>query len=186
MRATRQQSPALSNVSALGRRSVLVTGLATVLTFANPSASWAAHEDGFTDPDSSSQCVTSPSLTALGVVARNQGMSQLDRSDITTSFCGGDIEVRDYYYGDTGWVGLTTCPDKTLTGRCDTYVVKFNESLLSTTAEWKSVGCHEFGYTGGIGHRFASSDADNNSCMRSDINPIYFDTHDLNASNSDV
>ncbi len=146
----------------------------------------ASHGSGFDDPDNAAQCVTSPSLTPNGVLARNQGMAQLDRSDITTSFCGGDIEVRDYLYGNTGWVGLTACTDHTLTGRCDIYVVKFNESLLSTSTEWKSVGCHEFGHTGGIGHRTHSSDADDNSCMRSDIDPITFDSHDLNEINADV
>jgi len=55
---------------------------------------------------------------------------------------------------------------------------------------WKYIGCHEFGHTGGLGHRMDGgtwSDADRNSCMNQETIPITnFDSHDLAEINEDV
>ncbi len=54
--------------------------------------------------DNTDENVTSPRLTPRGVVARNQGMAQLNRSDINTALGSGDIYVADNFYDDT-WRG---------------------------------------------------------------------------------
>jgi hypothetical protein len=159
-----------------------------MLALASPAS--ASHADEFPDPDNTTQCVKSPSITAGSVTARNQGFAQLDRTDIDTQYCtGDDIWVQDNTYGRTGWAGQTHCDDETLTGRCDIYIVKFNESYYvgTPTAGLRSLGCHEFGHTGSINHRYASTDSDNNSCMRDAVsgNQTY-DAHDINAINAHV
>jgi hypothetical protein len=66
--------------------------------------------------------------------------------------------------------------------------VQFNESTYggSTNSWLRSLGCHEFGHTGSIGHRSNSNDTDNNSCMHSGIWPETYDSYDINAINGGV
>jgi hypothetical protein len=166
--------------------SVLLTGV-FILGVSAPAH--ASHENNLLDPDNTTQCVKSPSIVPKTVIARDQGFAQLDRTDIDTQYCtGDDIWVQDYTYGATGWYGQAFCDDKTLTGRCDIYIVQFNESTYggSTNSWLRSLGCHEFGHTGSIGHRSNSNDTDNNSCMHSGISPETYDSHDINAINGGV
>jgi hypothetical protein len=171
------------------RRTALATFTVLALSIGVAAPALAGHENLFSDPDNTTQCVKSPSIVPNTVTARNQGVAQLDRTDIDAQYCtGDDIWVQDYTYGNTGWYGHTWCDDQTLSGRCDIYITQFNESyyLGLSTSQLRSLGCHEFGHTGSIGHRFSSTDGDNNSCMRSDIWPEAYDTHDLNAINGGV
>lgn len=93
----------------------------------------ASHQDLLPDPDNTTQCVKSPSIVPKTVIARNQGFAQLDRTDIDTQYCtGDDIWVQDYTYGATGWYAHAFCDDKTLAGRCDIYIVQFNESTYGS------------------------------------------------------
>jgi hypothetical protein len=117
---------------------------------------------------------------------RNQGFAQLDRTVIDTQYCAGDdIWVQDYLYGP-GFFGRAWCDDLNSAGRCDIYIVQFNESTTGgfDTTALKWVGCHEFGHTGSVSHRFSSNDTNNDSCMRDDgTRYITLDAHDLDAIN---
>lgn len=147
-----------------------------------PFTARAGHDDNGTDPDNRNQAVKGFSLSTNGTRAMNHGKSQLERSVITTSWGGGDIEVYDKDYGDNGWYGRTDCTDwNALWTSCDIIRVRFNQYWYLTASQWRSLGCHEFGHTADIGHRARSNDTDNNSCMREDIWPQYYDKHDLNA-----
>lgn len=154
-------------------RTVIGTAGALMLSCTVATPAYAAHESSLVDPDNVTQCVKSPSITSTTVAIRDHGMAQLSRSDINTSFCtGDDIWVRDSYLGDSYFFGITQCYRRTLSGnRCDIYIIEFNESRYDnlTATEEASLGCHEFGHTGSIGHRTSSTDTDNNSCMRQDI-----------------
>lgn len=60
-----------------------------------------------------------------------------------------------------------------------TYMADYSQNDADGT------GCHEFGHTGGLGHRTSQTDTDNNSCMRSPSDGRrYYDQHDLNAISS--
>jgi len=91
-----------------------------------------------------------------------------------------DVHSYDSNYGDTGWHGLTTCNGVgwTTPWLCTDWTIKFNEFQGKTADQWKSLGCHEFGHTVGLGHRSAGDDSDNNSCMRVEIWPLDYDNHD--------
>ncbi len=69
---------------------------------------------------------------------------------------------------------------------CDIIRVRLNQSYSKTASQWKSLGCHEFGHTGDIGHRNSSNDTDGNSCMRSDKWYLNYDSHDISAINESV
>ncbi|MFF0474317.1 hypothetical protein [Streptomyces sp. NPDC004284] len=160
--------------------SVLAVAAALVLTI--PSSAQASHDDNGTDPDNRNQAVKGFSLTSNGSTAMGYGKAELERSVITTSWGGGDIEVYDGAYGDTKWHGRTDCTNwNALWTSCDIIRVRFNTSYSKSLNQWKSLGCHEFGHTGDLGHRYASTDTDNNSCMRIEIWPMHYDQHDLNA-----
>jgi hypothetical protein len=80
------------------------------------------------------------------------------------------LHVRDASYTNN-WYGNSSCTDRKWTnGRCD----------------WMSLGCHEFGHTADLGHRYRNTDTDNNSCMRDEIWPVHFDSHDIDSINSSV
>lgn len=154
-----------------------------------PVPAYAGHGGKGTDPDNQNQYIEAPdSLTTYGSDAMNHGKAQLERSDITTYWGTNDIRVYDYNYGDTAWAGKADCLDLNWLGQsCDVIRVRFNEHSMVGLGQgsWKSLGCHEFGHTGDIGHRPASGDTDKNSCMRDDdIWPQNFDSHDLEAINS--
>lgn len=161
------------------------------MTFALAAPVAAHHGDDLPDPDNTTQCVKSPSITGDSITARNRGFAQLDRTDIDTQYCtGDDIWVQDAYYGRTGWSGATNCSDLTNNlFRCDVYTVKFNETYIHSysTTYLNHLGCHEFGHTGSVGHRPASSDTDNNSCMRrGKYNLTSLDAHDIRSINAGV
>lgn len=61
------------------------------------------------------------------------------------------------------------------------FYVRFNTSasMGASVPKWRSLGCHELGHTAHLGHRSHADDANDNSCMRSEIWPEDFDTHDL-------
>lgn len=167
---------------------VLGTTLVAVLAFAPPALASHGGKANSGKPDNTSQDVESNYLTTNGKAAVAQGRAQLDRSDITTSVGGSDIHVYDKAY-DTSWYGQTSCTDTNWwNGRCDHYSVKFSTSNMSghSLSHWQSLGCHEFGHTGSLGHRYHSTDSNDNSCMRDDIWPKYLDTHDIDAINDNV
>lgn len=168
-------------------RLVAVVAAGVTLAVLLPTSAYADHDDSGTDPDNRNQAVQGFNLTSNGTSAMNFGKSELERSVITTSWGGGDIEVYDDLYGNNGWHGYTDCTNwNVLWTSCDIIRVRFNETQWKSYDQWRSLGCHEFGHTGDLGHRSSSNDSDNNSCMRSDIWPLTYDSHDLNAINAGV
>ncbi|MBO9524015.1 MAG: hypothetical protein J7518_20965 [Nocardioidaceae bacterium] len=144
------------------------------------------------DPDNGIHRMDRHSLTSLGDSAAVRGRDQLNRADdMTATFEGsGDVDIYDADYGNTSWFGRTSCPDGVnwLTGNCDVFKVQFNTRTMTgrSAGDWLSLGCHELGHTAGLGHRAASNDVDDNSCMRSEIWPRSFDGHDIDAINAAV
>ncbi|MFE2282171.1 hypothetical protein ACFXAE_34040 [Streptomyces sp. NPDC059454] len=147
------------------------------------SPAHADHDDSSFDPDNRNQAVKGYSLTVKGQGAMEWGKQQLERSVITTSWGGGDLEVHDYKTTGVTWAAQTRCKDwNALWTSCDVFTIQFNTAQYHSDREWLTMGCHEFGHTADLGHRKASNDTDNNSCMRSTTAAHYkFDTHDLNA-----
>lgn len=141
-------------------------------------------------PDNAKHYVDRNDLTSAANAAAVHGVAQLDRSDMDATFTGsGDVEVYDGYYGDIGWYGATNCQTpSTRAGVCDVYRVRFNLTTMDglSLSKWRSLGCHEFGHTAGLGHRYYYDDSNDNSCMRIEIWPENYDTHDLNAINATV
>ncbi|RSM51791.1 hypothetical protein DMB66_40885 [Actinoplanes sp. ATCC 53533] len=143
---------------------------------------YADHDDSGTDPDNRNQGVLEVGLTPNGATATLHGKNQLERSVISTTWGSGDIETYDNTYGDTGWHGTTDCTNwNVLWTSCDIIRIRFNESQYKTVSQWRSLGCHEFGHSGDLGHRSSGNDGDNNSCMRVEIWPENYDQHDLDA-----
>ncbi|MFG2052763.1 hypothetical protein ACGFI9_01910 [Micromonospora sp. NPDC048930] len=166
---------------------ILGTTLAVVLAFAPPALASHGGNSGHR-PDNTSQDVESNYLTTNGKAAVAHGRAQLDRTDITTSVGGSDIHVYDKSY-TASWYGQETCTDTNWwNGRCDHFDVKFNTRTMTGygVSYWRSLGCHEFGHTGALKHRYHSTDGNDNSCMRDDIWPLYYDTHDIDAINDNV
>lgn len=161
----------------------LWVALAAVLLASLSSPAHASHDDSGMDPDNRQQAVKGFNLTVKGKGAMEWGKEQLERSVITTSWGGGDIEVHDYKTDGVTWAGQTRCKDwNALFTSCDVITIQFNTAMYHDDFEWLTMGCHEFGHTGDLGHRKASNDTDNNSCMRSTTAAYYrFDQHDLNA-----
>ncbi len=154
-----------------------------------PASADHSEKGGAGDPDNPPHYIDRNSLTENGSTAAQWGLWELDQTQIGPTFTGsGDVEVYDGAYGDTGWYGQTSCPGgiNWLTGNCDIFDVKFNTTAMAghSLDHWRSLGCHEFGHTGGLGHRYASDDSDDNSCMRTPIWPRFYDTHDINAINA--
>jgi hypothetical protein len=164
----------------------ITTLIAAILATASPAH--ANHGGDMISPDNSDQAVESIYLSTKAQAAVAHGRSQLDRSDITTVSGTSDIHVYDKYYG-LDWYGNTHCTDTNWwNGRCDHYDVKFDNTSMNSrsTYYWQSLGCHEFGHTGSLGHRWHSTDSNDNSCMRVEIWPKYYDTHDIDEINSHV
>lgn len=140
--------------------------------------------------DNSDHSLQKHSLTANGSTAFEHGVSELNKYlnayEVTSG--NADVEVYDDSYGDTGWYGTTSCKNYVASSggtRCDDFTVKFNTgSMANDEGKWKSLGCHEFGHTVGLGHRSSSNDTDDNSCMRVEIWPTLFDSHDDNQISS--
>lgn len=142
-------------------------------------------------PDNRDQAVSRVSLGTYGNAGVDRGTGELNRTVLNVYGGTGDIYAYD---GDYSWsaYGSTDCTDVNWYNyTCNTYSVKFNDRALraasiSTLYYYQSLGCHEFGHTGDLGHRSSGSDSDNNSCMRSDIWPAQFDDHDVQAVNAFV
>lgn len=171
----------------------IVTFAAIVLTV-TPAAADHSKDGGAGDPDSPPHYIDRNNLTSSGSTAAQWGLWELEQTQINPTFNGsGDVEVYDGAYGDTGWYGQTSCPGgiNWLNGNCDVFHVKFNTTAMAghSLDHWRSLGCHEFGHTGGLGHRYASDDSDDsddNSCMRIPIWPRFYDNHDIGAINDAV
>ncbi|MBA2949813.1 hypothetical protein [Streptomyces himalayensis] len=159
-----------------------VTAGAMIAALCTPA--YAGHDNEGTDPDNRNQAVKGFNLTAKGQGAMEWGKTQLERSVITTSWGGGDIEVHDYTTSGVTWAGQTRCKEwNALWTSCDVITIQFNTYWKFSDWEWLVIGCHEMGHTGDLGHRSASNDTDDNSCMRGSTGSAYykFDAHDLNA-----
>ncbi|MEV0805331.1 hypothetical protein [Micromonospora sp. NPDC050200] len=172
------------------RRTVIAvaTAILTIAVAASPAAASHGNKANAGPPDNAQQDVQTNSLTTGGTAAYSHGRAQLDRTDITMSTGGSDLHVYDASYSSS-WYGQTSCTDRNwLNGKCDHMDIKFNTRLMSgaSTSKWQSLGCHEFGHSGGLGHRYRSTDSNDNSCMRDDIWPKYLDTHDIDAVNQYV
>lgn len=175
------------------RRLTSVTLLAMLALSMAVAPSMAGHgEQGAAgDPDNADHYMDRNTLGTNGNIAAEWGATELNQSQMNATFNGaGDVEIYDYSYGDTGWYGITDCTSgiNWFTGNCDVFRVRFNQTHMAghSVNHWRSLGCHELGHTAGLGHRFNSDDTYDNSCMRSDIWPRTFDTHDLDAINSSV
>lgn len=122
------------------------------------------------------------------------GISQLNRSEMSATLSGsGDVEVYDAYYGTGGdWnnrYGVTWCSQwGPYYNWCDIHVVQYNLTYFAgySSSRQNSGGCHELGHTAGLGHRTATTDTDDNSCMRETASSTWpsYDQHDLDAINA--
>lgn len=166
---------------------LLVGGIVSLNLIAS-APSYAGHDGKANsgDPDNGSHYVDRHDLSYYGNLAAEHGVAQLDRAaDFHATFDGtGDVDIYDGAYGDTGWSGITDCTDASWFGQCDIFRVRFNQDAMSGegSTSWRHLGCHELGHTGGLGHRYASTDAQDNSCMRQGLwNATSLDSHDLEA-----
>lgn len=181
--------------STMLKRASAAAAMAVMLIVISPSAGFAGHggQANSGTPDNTTHGVDRHSLTANGETATAQGIAQLDRSKMNASLSACcDVQVYDASYGDSGdWnnvAGKTDCIDDNWWNNvCNEYRVRFNQSNMSSySGDWRVIGCHEFGHTAGLGHRYASTDSDDNSCMRSGLYTYAtrtFDSHDINAIN---
>ncbi|MEV4417647.1 hypothetical protein [Catellatospora sp. NPDC049609] len=172
------------------RRTVLAAATAILLIAVAATPASAGHGDKANagPPDNAQQDVETKSLTTNGAAAAAHGRAQLNKTDITMSTGGSDLHVYDASYSGS-WYGQTSCTDRNwLNGKCDHMDIKFNTRLMNglSLSKWQSLGCHEFGHSGGLGHRAHSNDSNDNSCMQVDIWPRYYDTHDIDAVNAYV
>jgi hypothetical protein len=170
------------------KRTVIAIATMFVAVLATASPALADHGGDIVAPDNADQAVESISLTTKGKAAVAHGRAELNRSDINTVTGTSDLHVYDGSY-DTSWYGHTQCTSTNWwNGRCDHYTVKFNTRNMGSrsTYYWESLGCHEFGHTGSLGHRKHANDGNDNSCMRVEIWPKYLDTHDIDAINANV
>ncbi|GIF97098.1 hypothetical protein [Catellatospora citrea] len=172
------------------RRTIIAaaTVIMAIAVTASPAAAGHGNKANAGPPDNAQQDVQVNKLTSAGSAAASFGRAQLDRTDITMSTGGSDLHVYDAAY-NASWYGQTSCTDRNwLNGKCDHMDIKFNTGTMGSrsTSYWQSLGCHEFGHSGGLGHRFKSTDSNDNSCMRDEIWPRYLDTHDIDAVNAVV
>lgn len=180
----------------LSHWTALATAFALALVvLAAPGTSYASHDD-FIEPDNADHYIDRVGLSTGSNDAVLHGINQLNRSDMNATLTGsGDVWVYDGWMGTSGdWngtAGLTTCEFKTWNlARCDKFDVTFNQSYSNaySAGQLDSLGCHELGHTGGLWHRYSTTDTDNNSCMRENISSIRpnFDNHDLDVINASI
>lgn len=135
------------------------------------------------------------SLERSGNVASDWGQLALDATDIVVSTGPNDIYVYDRAYGNSGnagygftgpsYTGREVPPSPCAEVRCPRFVVQFNLSYSLSDTQWKKVGCHEFGHTGGILHRGLNE----GSCMREGLTnplPLFLDDHDRKTINANL
>lgn len=180
------------------RALLLTTAVFTLLaTLAAPAQAEHSGDANSGTPDNADHYIDRNSLTSAATTATTHGINQLNRTDMNATLTGsGDVEVFDAYYGTTGdWsgtAGRVSCNDSDWwwTGDCDVFYLRYNLSYAASysTNKWRSLACHEFGHTGGLGHRSSSSDSNGDSCMQSTVsaNRPNFDFHDVNAINAVV
>lgn len=171
------------------------TGLsAAALAVATPAA--ANHGKPNQWPDSRRQAVQEMSLERPGNVASDWGQLALSATDIIVSTGPDDIYVYDDEYGNSGnagygftapsYNGREVDPSPCAAMRCPRFVVQFNLSFSLTDTQWKKVGCHELGHTGGLEHFRSPHDA---TCMRTGLTaplPLALDAHDKKTINANV
>lgn len=164
---------------------VAAVSAAALIAIAGPAHADHGGDSNTPGPDNLQQAVKGQNLSERGKAATAHGKAQLERSKISVSTGGGDIYVKDDHYGQTGWTGSTYCTDVGWDGKCNESLVRFNATYMADEPvdQWKSLGCHELGHTGTLGDRGPGNDSNDNSCMRDDIWPKRFDTHDINAIN---
>lgn len=142
------------------------------------------------NPDNAQQDVERIELGWAGQNAFYNGEIEVGASEINFATGTSDLHVRDIAYStDQGWAGLIWCSgDWWPGGRCDHFQVRFNTRFEETghyTAEnWKATGCHEYGHTGGLGHRADEWAAQ--SCMKDPPSSLSLTNHDLVTINGDV
>ncbi|MEV0404256.1 hypothetical protein [Actinoallomurus sp. NPDC050550] len=165
-------------------RIAAIAGCTAVIAVFGAPASYADHQfKGSGLPDNKTQDFQGHSLTAKGTAAMKHGKQQLERSKITTKWGSGDIHFFDGKYGNTGWFGQTRCEVRN-GPKCGSFSVHFNQSAMGSrsTSAWESLGCHEVGHTGDLGHRKS-----NKSCMIDGNSfPRNYDSHDIWAINKTV
>ena len=89
-----------------------------------------------------------------------------------TSTTNSDIDIYMFYYGNTGWDGLTST---TYSGSINAHsVIQINASYLysgysALSDLWKAIACHEFGHSLGLNHNTSVSQ----SIMRSQTVQYY-------------
>lgn len=159
---------------------IFAVAVAASVLMAGPAA---AHHDSpprLRVRDNNTQDYDHNILTEAGEIACDHGAAQLGRSEISVEEGPDDIHCYDSY-DRGGPSGFARCTKSNWWNqRCDHYKVWFNLSGLDTTPDtdrernyWRSLGCHEFGHTGSIGHVSSLS-----TCMYASIN--------TNAHNSEV
>jgi hypothetical protein len=143
-------------------------------------------------PDNKNHYIDRNALTTKTNTATIHGIDQLNRTVMNATLTGsGDVEVYDGYYGTGGeWsntFATTYCAGYTqFYQHCDVYSIQYNLTYMANWAqsEASATGCHELGHTAGLGHRTATTDTDDNSCLRSGrYISGSFDAHDVNAIN---
>lgn len=162
-----------------------------VASLAFPSAANAGHGKDGLDPDNKDQSISIRTDWQRPTQAAYEAEDELNRSVITTSIISGDadIQVYDGDYDQNQWFGETSCTDWNHNAigfptTCDDMSVKMDIENLDPYgfSVYVHVACHEFGHTADLGHRSASNDSNDNSCMRNDEEvPMTFDTHDIEA-----
>ena len=185
-------------MTSMGRPRVAIVVVMSVVcaTLTLDAPALASHGDSGAEqlqlnPDNKDQEYEKINMQTGGEIACNTGQIELEKTQITTSEGSSDIHCKDAYY-DASWFGLTTCTDKNWwNDRCDHYDVEFDLSdedvTPDTSAEtnaWIFVGCHEFGHTGGLGHRPVSGRYA--SCMEAGSGHPDFNQHDIDEINEDV
>lgn len=169
------------------------TGLsAAALAVATPAA--ANHGKPNQWPDSSRQAVQEIDLSRVGNIASDWGQLALESTDIAVSAGPDDVYVYDANYSNRGGYGFTfpsydgreAPPSACHTTRCPRFVVQFHLGYSLSDVQWKKVGCHELGHTGGLDH-YASFRTD--TCMGSGLGvplPLALDAHDRKTINANV
>lgn len=185
---TRVDRPALLKGRTAIRAAVVGTAIGGLLS----SSPAAANHDWGWNPDNTAHDVEKLSLTSNGSAAVDNGRTELDRSDLQTYTGTSDVHVEDSSFSD-GWYGLAWCSTDVAPpsgGRCDHFWVQFNTRTTTrdsfSSTNWKKLGCHELGHTGGL---YEQSDTATypNSCMRQGKSEIInLDSHDISTINGDV
>ena len=173
----------------------LVGVIIATLLFANTASANHGFGSTLTVRDNNTQDYEMVSLTSAGRIACEHGAEQLERSEISVESGSDDIHCHDFVAGTLNWAGETRCIDVNWWNqRCDHFQIDFNLTGFDTTPDtpietsfWKTVGCHEFGHTGGLAHVGLTIW----SCMRYAIptnaySPTTFNQNDLNDIDADL